>query len=172
MSKQKTKMALLFMAIYLPMIASTKMGTLFMGGEFPVINADGTFNAVGAHRRAGMQMAIHEINNKTDGLYDDILPNVIVKYAIRDSHVTFSNAVLQTLDMTNNAFKPHGIHAVVGGKDDVVASAIAGIMAGVDLTQMACKCMQSLNDFFIPLLTQHFCCLYHTRWRNGCSVLA
>ena len=129
---------LLFLAFcYVPCFAT--MGTLFIDGEFPIVNADGSFNAVGAHRRAGLQMAIKEINNKTDGLYDDILPNVIVKYAIRDSHVTFSNAVLQTLDMTNNAFKPHGIHAVVGGKDDVVAAAIAGIMAGVDLIQMSCK---------------------------------
>ena len=115
------------------------MGTLFIGGEFPIINADGSFNAVGAHRRAGMQMAVREINNKTDGLYDDILPNVMVKYAIRDSRVTFSNTVLQTLDMTNNAFKPHGVHAVIGGKDEIVAAAIAGIMAGVDLLQVACK---------------------------------
>ena len=86
-----------------------------------------------------MQMAVREINNKTDGLYDDILPNVIVKLAIRDSRITFSNTVLQTLDMTNNAFKPPGVHAIVGGKDQVVASAIAGIMAGIDLTQIACK---------------------------------
>ena len=94
---------------------------------------------VGAQRRAGMQMAVREINNKTDGLYDDILPNVIVKLAIRDSHVTFSNTVLQTLDMTNNAFKPHGIHAAIGGKDAAVAAAMAGILAGVDLTQISCK---------------------------------
>ena len=104
-----------------------------------MINADGSFNVVGAQRRAGIQMAVREINNKTDGLYDDILSDVIVKLAIRDSHVTFSNTVLQTLDMTNNAFKPHGIHAIVGGKDEVVASAIVGIMSGIDLTQIACK---------------------------------
>ena len=76
----------------------------------------------------------------------------MVKYAIRDSHVTFANTVLQTLDMTHNAFKPHGIHAVVGGKDDVVAAAIAGIMAGVDLPQIACKRMQSLKDVFVCFL--------------------
>ena len=104
-----------------------------------MLNADGSFNAVGAHRRAGMQMAVREINNKTDGLYDNILPNVIVQYAVRDSRMTFSNTVLQTLDMTNNAFKPHGIHAGIGGKDSDVTSAMAGILAGVDLTQIACK---------------------------------
>ena len=104
-----------------------------------MINSDGSFNAVGAHRRAGMQMAVREINNKTDGLYDDILRNVHVKLAIRDSHVTFSNTVLQTLDLTNNVFSPHGVHAVIGGKDLVVAAAIAGITAGIDVTQIACK---------------------------------
>ena len=85
-----------------------------------------------------MRVAVLDMNNKTDGLYDDILPNVVVKYAIRDSHVTFSNTVLQTMDMTNNAFKPHGIHALVGGKDDVEAAAMTGIMAGVDLPLIAC----------------------------------
>ena len=151
---------LLFLAIIVgcfnvvPCVAttSTTKGTFFIGGEFPILNADGSFNVVGAHRRAGFQMAVSEINNKADGLYDGILPNVNVKYAIRDSHVTFSNTVLQTMDMTINSFKPHGIHAVVGGKDDVVAAAIAGIMAGVDLPQIACKRMQSLKDVFVCFL--------------------
>ena len=146
------------------------MGQLFMGGEFPVINSDGSFNLVGAHRRAGMQMAVREINNKTDGIHDDILPDVIVKLAIRDSHVTFSNTVLQTLDMTNNAFKPHGIHAAVGGKDTPVAAAMAGILAGIDLTQIACKySMQSLKDFFVMCLSHHFVpCTCPVRWCHWC----
>ena len=86
-----------------------------------------------------MQMALNDINNKTDGLWDDILPNVVVKYAIRDGHSSFDETVLQTLDMTKYSFKPHGVHAVIGGKDNVEAAAIAGFMAGIDLPQIACK---------------------------------
>ena len=63
--------------------------------------------------------------------------------AVRDSHVTFSNTVLATLDMTNNVFKPHGVHGVIGAAIDSVTEAIAGILAGVDLPQIACKFMQS-----------------------------
>ena len=112
-------------------------------GVFPIVNADGSLNYAGAQRRAGFLEAIKEINNKTDGIYDDVLPNVYVKMAVRDSHVTFSNTVLATLDMTNNVFKPHGVHGVIGAAIDSVTEAIAGILAGVDLPQIACKFMQS-----------------------------
>ena len=107
--------------------------------EFPIVKVDGSLDVGGAQRRAGFQMAIQDINNKADGLYDDILPLVVVKHAIRDGHVSFSDTVIQTLDMTNNAFSPHGVHGVIGGKDNFEAAAIAGLMAGVDLPQISCK---------------------------------
>ena len=143
--KTMTGIRQFFLAIaccfYVHCIASTSttMGQLFIGGEFSIVNPDGSFNVDGAHRRAAIQMAVREINNKTDGIYDDILPNVLVKLAVRDGRASFSNTVLQTLDMTNNAFKPHGIHAAIGGNDNFVADAMAGILAGVDLAQIACK---------------------------------
>ena len=83
--------------------------------------------------------------------------------AVRDSHVTFSNTVLATLDMTNNVFKPHGVHGVIGAAIDSVTEAIAGILAGVDLPQIACKFMLLLlllNYFFVltsPTSSGHFC---------------
>ena len=67
--------------------------------------------------------------------------------------MTFSNTVLQTLDMTNNAFKPHGVHAIVGGKDEIVADAIAGIMSGVDLPQIVCKYMERFLLHVVHSLT-------------------
>lgn len=104
-----------------------------------------------------------EINNKTDGIYDDVLPQIIVKMAVRDSHVTFSNTVLQTLDMTNNVFKPHGVHAVIGAGIDSVSEAMAGILAGVDLPQIACKWIYNSHLVLtLPLLFSHVS--FVSRW--------
>ena len=110
-----------------------------LSGIFPIVNADGTLSLLGCQRRAGFLQAVKEINNKTDGFYDNVLPNIHVKMAVRDSHVTFSNTVVQTLDLTNNVFKPHGVHGVIGAAINTVSEAMAGILTGLDLPQIACK---------------------------------
>ena len=135
--------------------STSSAGQLFVGGVFPIVSPDGTLNSLGCQRRAGFLQAVKDMNNKTDGINDDILPNVVVKMAVRDSHVTFSNTVVQTLDMTNSRFLPHGVHAVIGAAIDSVSEAMAGILAGVDLPQIACKSHQSSHDLMI-ITTSHY----------------
>ncbi len=47
---------------------------LKIAGYFNSFNADGGINKAGAQNLAAFVMAIREINNKTDGIADDLLP--------------------------------------------------------------------------------------------------
>ena len=53
-----------------------------IGGLFSVFNGDGSIDVQQAENLAAFLMAIEEINNKTDGIMDDILPNSQLVYAV------------------------------------------------------------------------------------------
>ena len=77
-------------------------------------------------------MAINDINNKNDGFADDILPDVHVRYGVRDSLYTFQNSVLAAIDLTQNQFLPNGVKAIIGAGANTVTEAIAAILTGTD----------------------------------------
>ena len=57
------------------------MQVLFVGGIFPQFRLDSKGNYVmdaGVRRMAAAQMAINRVNNKTDGVYDNLLPDTQV----------------------------------------------------------------------------------------------
>ena len=82
-------------------------------------------------------MAINEINNKTDGIFDDILPDVHVRYGVRDSLHTFQNSVLAAIDLTQNQFLPNGVDAVIGAGDNSVTEALAAILEKTNTPQIS-----------------------------------
>lgn len=82
-------------------------------------------------------MAVNEINNKKDGVFDDILPDVQVRYGVRDSLRTFEKTVLAAIDLTQNHFLPHGVDAVIGGADNSVTEALAAILSGTNTPQIS-----------------------------------
>ena len=54
-----------------------------MGGVFAQFSQDSNgayvVNQAGVREMAGVQMAINRINNKTDGIYDELLPHTKVR---------------------------------------------------------------------------------------------
>ena len=47
-----------------------------MGGLFPQFMLDGsTINELGVRQMAAVNLAIDRVNNKNDGVYDNLLPN-------------------------------------------------------------------------------------------------
>ena len=47
-----------------------------MGGLFPQFFVDGSgIDELGVRQMAGVQLAIDRLNNKSDGVYDNLLPN-------------------------------------------------------------------------------------------------
>ena len=59
---------------------------LFVGGIFAQFsrNSDGNFvtDQGGLRSLSATQIAIDRVNNKSDGVYDNLLPNTQVRYAI------------------------------------------------------------------------------------------
>ena len=106
--------------------------SLRIGGVFPLLNPDGTAFILGAERLAGFIMAIKDINANTE-----ILKDVTVEYAVRDSRTSFVNTVLAALDLVNDAFKPKSVSAVIGAKDDSVTGALSSYLSGVDIVQIS-----------------------------------
>ena len=82
-------------------------------------------------------MAVNEINNKNDGIFDNILPDVQVRFGVRDSLHTFQNSVLAAIDLTQNQFLPHGVDAIIGAGDSSVSEALAAILTGTNTPQIS-----------------------------------
>jgi len=82
-------------------------------------------------------MAVNEINNKNDKIFDDILPDVHIRYGCRDSLRTFQNSVLAAIDLTQNEFLPNGVRAVIGAGDSFVTAALAQILQRANVPQIS-----------------------------------
>eukprot|EP01041_Mallomonas_annulata_P009357 gene9357-19409_t len=73
-----------------------------------------SINVAGNQAIAATIMAIREINNKTDGIADDILPNTLLKLAFRSPRLDFLKAIKAALDFTSSAFNGTGILGMIG----------------------------------------------------------
>ena len=71
------------------MTAEALSGILNFGGLFETFdsNNDGSITVLqsGVQRKAAFLMAINEINNKTDGIADDLLPNHTINIFVLNS---------------------------------------------------------------------------------------
>ena len=92
------------------------------------------FTAGGAHTkwspRIGVYQAIRELNNKSDGAWDHLMPRTRLLVAYHDSHCDPTHGMVGALRLTRNAFDGAGVKAIIGaGCSDasVPASQVAGL---------------------------------------------
>ena len=78
-------------------------------------------------------MQVNEINDKTDGVEDWLLPNTQLKYAYRDSKRDDSAAFFGALALTQDVFGGDGVSAIVGAASSG-PSASAAIVTARSLT--------------------------------------
>ena len=95
------------------------LGEFRIGALFPMfINAAGAsagaIDTGGVQRMHGFLMALREINNKTDGIGDNLLPNTTLKLAARDSKRDTGAAFFGALHLCDRAFGDAGVHVFVG----------------------------------------------------------
>eukprot|EP00966_Prymnesium_polylepis_P256236 5918833-Prymnesium_polylepis.1 len=79
--------------------------------------------------RVGVYQAIREINNKNDGVADDLLPGTQLQFAYRDSKCDSTHALTSALDLEGNVFKGAGVSAIIGAgcsASSVSAAEVAG----------------------------------------------
>ena len=113
-------------------VRATVPTTVNIGGLFSVFNSDGTPNNETMQLQAAFLMGIEAINNKSDGFYDNLLPGIELKYAIKGSsngrHINIDAArhLLGHVDIDGDV----GVHALINGLvADYQSSAVSSIIS-------------------------------------------
>jgi len=129
------RLAVLLALNQLMALVNGETAILNLGGVFSFINKKDTHDVAGSQQFAAFRMAINEINDKNDGIFDDLLPDVQVKLAVRDGKDDFAQSVLHALDFTKKIMRPVGTHVVFSIADDNVTKGLASVLSGADVTQ-------------------------------------
>ena len=92
---------------------------VWIGALFPQFHtaASGyTIDSSGIIRFASFLLALNEINNKTDGVADDLLPNTQLKYKLRDSKRNELASMTAAFDFAGSCsnVEDNAVTAVVG----------------------------------------------------------
>ncbi|KAL1527384.1 hypothetical protein AB1Y20_016052 [Prymnesium parvum] len=80
--------------------------------------------------RIGAYQAIREINNKSDGVFDHLLPTTELRISFRDPKCDSSSALSAALYLTRDAFNGEGVHAIVGAGCSGPAGTAASVAEG------------------------------------------
>ena len=95
-----------------PSTALPSPSEVLIGVQFPIFKAKPPEYAIdngGRRRFAAFLMALREVNNKTDGIMDSILPNTEVKFAFYDSKRDSGHAMLNAMSILNSARLPQNV---------------------------------------------------------------
>eukprot|EP00966_Prymnesium_polylepis_P163391 3776923-Prymnesium_polylepis.1 len=82
-------------------------------------------------RLGPVYQAMREINNKSDGVADRLLPNTQLLFAYNDSKCDSTEGLLATLRLTRAAFDGRGVHAVIGAACSGASISAAQVGAGL-----------------------------------------
>ncbi len=108
---------------------ATPISTVRIGGLFPRFRMDGSKDLSGIRRFVAFVQAIREINNKTDGVADHLLPSTRIEFTHRDSKRDGATTFFEARALATTAFGGRGVHAVVGaassGPSGLAALALA-----------------------------------------------
>jgi len=70
-----------------------------------------------------------QINNKSDGRADDLLPNTRLRIAFRDSARQPQAALRAAIELTSSAFQARGVSAIVGAASSSASMSAAQVPA-------------------------------------------
>ena len=98
----------------------------------------------GLRRFTSFYLALAELNNKTDGIADNLLPNTQLKFALRDSKRSSADAFFSALQLGTEVFSNQGVSAIVGA-----ASSSPSTSAAVVASQLQAR-LECLVDCLSP----------------------
>ena len=81
-------------------ISATFLYHANVGVMYSMFNAAGEKDMAGIMQLTGMQIALDHINNKTDGVADDLLPSVELRMAAQAPLPTFTSGAAAAIEMT------------------------------------------------------------------------
>jgi len=95
----------------------------------------GSVNTAGLQQTAACIMAIREINNKTDGIADNLLPNTKLKLAVTFARGSYYLAIQAAQALASSVFSGTGIDVAVGGSSITSNKPMAEIFSQFNLVQ-------------------------------------
>jgi hypothetical protein len=95
------------------LVSSHNLTQISIGAFYNLNQIDGTLDLSGVQTKEAILMAIREINNKSDGLYDDLLPGIQFKLATQHPGIMFSTATIAA-NILRKSFNGTGIRACIG----------------------------------------------------------
>ncbi|KAL1512389.1 hypothetical protein AB1Y20_005647 [Prymnesium parvum] len=98
-----------------PQTAAKRPSVVHLGVLLPMFSTpEAGYSPISWSPRAGVYQAVREINNKSDGVGDDLLPHTQLRIAYRDSKCDSPSTLSAILQLTQDAFGGEGVHAIVG----------------------------------------------------------
>lgn len=88
-----------------------------VGGLFNPFDAAGNLDVVQAENLAAFVMAVNELNDHSDGLWDDVLPQTRIEFAVRSAHGS-QQASLAVYSL-QNSFGGLGVSGIVGSLPNI-----------------------------------------------------
>ena len=109
-----------------------------IGALVPIFRAStGQKDTSGVRRFSSFYMAVSEINNKSDGVDDWLLPNTRLSFALRDSKRDDSAAFFGALALTREVFSGEGCSAIVGAASSGPSEAAAVVASRLQTPQIS-----------------------------------
>ncbi|KAL3904217.1 MAG: hypothetical protein SGPRY_011371, partial [Prymnesium sp.] len=106
-------------------------GVVRLGVLLPMFRtAVANYSAVDWSPRAGVYQALQEINDKSDGVSDELLPNTQLWFAYRDSKCDSTKALTDALHLTQFAFGGKGVSAIIGAGCSEASVSAAQVATG------------------------------------------
>eukprot|EP01046_Picozoa_sp_COSAG06_P059872 COSAG06_NODE_12533_length_1368_cov_1.100867_2_plen_110_part_00 len=81
--------------------------------------------------------AIQELNDKSDGKYDDVLPQVDLKFALHDTKRDPAQGFRGAMRLANRPFGNSGVHAYVGAASSGVTKEVALLSSELGIPQIS-----------------------------------
>jgi hypothetical protein len=113
-------------------------GSLRIGGLFCPLSPTSSVYVDQVEHLAAFVMAVNDINNKADGIYDDVLPNMTLKIAIGTEH-SLATSATSAVQLTT-AFDGQGIDGAVSAlhnRDALVVTQLLNSMNIINMLSMA-----------------------------------
>ena len=126
---------------------ATPPATVNIGGLFPMFKTSAASyakDASGIDRFSAFKLAIDEINDKTDGIADTLLPNTQLRFAYRDSKRDDGSAFFGALELTRDTFGGAGVSAIVGAASSGPSMSAALVTAKMTVPQISYSSTSSL----------------------------
>ena len=98
-----------------PQAAPPRVTTVRLGMLLPMFGTEKLgYPTLSWSPRVGVYQALRELNNKSDGVADHLLPNTQLQVAYRDSHCDGSGGLSGALELTSQVFGGEGVSAIIG----------------------------------------------------------